>query len=194
MTAFALAFLGGFLLGSVPFAVVCGYLIAKKDIREAHEDRNPGAGNAFRAGGLKAGVPALVLEVGKGFLPVWLAREAGLGGYQLALVALAPALGHAFTPFLKFRGGKSIAASFGAWIALSPLWAFVLALGMGIFYSFMRADAWVVLLGYLFQGALLALFGTGPQLLLWFLNGSLVAWKHRRELKKPIEFRFSRAG
>ncbi len=191
--SYALAWAGAFLLGAVPFSVICGYLIAHEDIRR-FGDGNPGAGNAFRAGGLKTGIPALILDVGKGFLPVWLAKAWGLSGYPLAFLALAPILGHAFSPFLKFRGGKAVAATYGVWLALSVWWALALGVGMGIFYSFMRADAWVVLLGFLFQGALLALFGTGPLLLLWFVNGSVVAWKHRRELRQPIEFRFSRAG
>ena len=168
---FLIWWLAAFFLGAIPFSVICGKLIAKKDIRE-FGDGNPGAANAFRAGGLKTGVPAVILDVLKGFLPVWLAKEAGFESYPLALVALAPILGHAFSPFLKFRGGKAIAATYGAWLALSVWWALALGVGMGIFYSFMRADAWVVLLGFLFQGALLAFWGTGSLLCLLYTSPS----------------------
>jgi len=64
--------LAGFLLGSIPFSLLMGKLCAHKDIRTVG-DGNPGGTNTIKAGGLKAGIPAILLDIGKGFLPVFLA-------------------------------------------------------------------------------------------------------------------------
>ena len=113
----------GFLLGSVPFALILTKLFAHKDVRSVG-DGNPGGTNALKAGGLKIGIPAILIEIAKGFLPVYLARQYGISGWDLVPVCLAPALGHAFSPFLKFHGGKALGATGGAWVGLIGLWAF----------------------------------------------------------------------
>ncbi len=98
----------GFLSGSLPFSVWLGKLLTRSDIRR-YGDGNPGATNAWRAGGWQIGVPALLLDFLKRALPVGLARFwAGVDGWGLIPIALAPVLGHAFSPFLRFRGGKAI--------------------------------------------------------------------------------------
>ena len=67
----------GFLLGAIPFSLLMGKLLTRKDIRSVG-DGNPGGANAIKAGGLKAGIPAILLDIGKGYLPVFLAQKAGL--------------------------------------------------------------------------------------------------------------------
>lgn len=173
-----------FLVGSLPFAVWLGRLIARCDVRLAG-DGNPGTANAFKAGGWKTGVPALVLEVGKAGVPVGLANWVlGLSPWALVPVAMAPILGHAFSPFLGFRGGKAIAATFGSWIGLagflSPL---VLGLAMGLCFAIQAVHAWAVVGGLLLFGGFLLIAG-GPVALLcmWAANLGLVVWTHRSEL------------
>ncbi|NIN63619.1 MAG: hypothetical protein GTO63_02660, partial [Anaerolineae bacterium] len=95
----------GFLIGSLPFSVWIGRLFLRTDIRR-FGNGNPGAANAWRAGRWQTGIPALLLDYSKGALPVGLAHfKVGLGGWELVPVALAPVLGHAFSPLLHFRGG-----------------------------------------------------------------------------------------
>ena len=71
----------------------------------------------------------------------------GLSDWPLALVALAPIVGHAFSPFLNFRGGKGLTVTFGVWsgltLAQAPL---VLGLFMAFFYFTLSVDAWAVIL------------------------------------------------
>jgi hypothetical protein len=67
---------------------------------------------------------AIALDIFKGYLPVALARQAGLEGWELIPVCLAPILGHATTPFLKFRGGKALGPAGGTWAAPIGLWVF----------------------------------------------------------------------
>jgi acyl phosphate:glycerol-3-phosphate acyltransferase len=179
----------GFLLGAVPFSLLMGEWFAKKDIRTVG-DGNPGGANAVKAGGLKAGVPAILLDIGKGFLPAYLAQKYGLAGWNLLPVCLAPILGHAFSPFLRFHGGKALGASGGVWLALAglvvvPVYA-ILALPFTIFQS---EDAWSANVGML---ALLiyAIRFSEPWLVTFaILNALLIVWTHRRDLVRPLHLR-----
>lgn len=111
----------GYLSGSVLFARIAGKLFGK-DVSGGSEDKNPGAFNAFRYGGFWCGLLTLCGDLLKGFLPVWLYLHAGMaketGG--LALVLLAPVMGHIFPLFYGFKGGKGIAVSFGCLLGLLP--------------------------------------------------------------------------
>lgn len=109
-----------FLAGSFPSGVVLSRLFLGKDVREVGSG-NIGAANVARAGGMKLGVGVALLDVLKGLLPVLLARWAGLGSPSLALVALAAVLGHDFSIFLRFHGGKGVATTLGVAAMLGPL-------------------------------------------------------------------------
>ncbi len=177
----------GFLSGSLPFSVWLGRLVARADVRR-YGDGNPGAANAWRAGGWRAGVPALLLDYLKGATPVALARfGAGIDGWGLIPVALAPVLGHAFSPFLHFRGGKAIAVTFGIWSGLT-LWAGPTVMGLALTLAVVlnRTDAWSAISGLVaLLVYLLASGAPGPLLAVWAGNFGLVLWKHRHDLRTP---------
>ncbi len=187
----ALWTLFAFFCGSLPFSVWIGRLVARADIRR-YGDGNPGATNAWRAGGWRAGVPAILLDYLKGAIPVSLAHFSyGLSGWALVPVALAPVLGHAFSPFLRFRGGKAVAATFGAWTGLT-LWTgpTVLGLALGLAYALNATDAWSTLFGLFVLLSYLLLSGaSAPLLAVWVGNFALVFWKHRRDLRTPPRLR-----
>lgn len=117
-----------YLLGSIP----SGYIIARTvkgiDIRE-HGSGNPGAANVYRIVGKWAGWSTLALDAAKGFIPVYLARHFFHENAWLAIICGSVAiLGHMWTIFLKFRGGKGVATSagvFGAMLPFPTLIAFV---------------------------------------------------------------------
>ncbi len=176
-----------FFCGSLPFSVWIGHLVARADIRR-YGDQNPGAANAWRAGGWKAGVPALLLDYLKGAVPVSLAHLLyGLSGWAVVPVALAPILGHAFSPFLRFRGGKAIAATFGVWTGLT-LWAgpTLLGISLGLAYALNATDAWSALSGFfVLLPYLLLSRAPAPFWAIWAGNLALALWKHRRDLRTP---------
>ncbi|MCR4426508.1 MAG: glycerol-3-phosphate acyltransferase [Firmicutes bacterium] len=119
----------GFTLGSIPFSVWLGRAMLGVDIRD-YADHNPGATNAWRAGGWKAGLPAAFLDYSKGLAAVALTRSFdGMPQPGLWAAALGAVAGHAFSPLLGFRGGKAVAATFGVWTGLMGLRGF-LALGV----------------------------------------------------------------
>ncbi len=98
-----------FLCGSLPFSVWLGKLFLKVDVRQ-YGDGNPGAANVFRSGSKAVGLLALMLDVSKAAAPVGLSYyNLGIRGIPMYLIAIAPMLGHVFSPFLRFRGGKAIA-------------------------------------------------------------------------------------
>jgi len=115
-----LYFLGAFLLGAIPFGKIIGRFIAGMDIAR-HGSGNIGASNVARTMGVKWGLLTLFLDALKGFFPVFLfARlipEAPLGPSIVGLCAL---LGHQFSPFLRFRGGKGVSTALGVYLAIAP--------------------------------------------------------------------------
>jgi len=131
--------LAGYLMGSILFAPLFGRLMAKKDIAAESRDNNPGAANAFMQGGFWCGTLTLLCDMAKGFLPVFCCiRSNGMEarGLGLAFVLAAPVLGHTFSVYHHFRGGKGIATSFGALLGLLPNLNPALALAVSfIFFS-----------------------------------------------------------
>ncbi len=194
-------FVFAFLCGSLPFSVWIGRNLLKREIR-IYGDANPGASNVRRAGGKFTWVLALLLDFVKGALPVWLAyRWAGLDGGALIIIALAPVLGHAFSPFLGFKGGKAVAVTGGIWCGLT-LWEgpTVAGLLLGLFVGLLAIDAWAVLLAL--TGTIIYFMLTPPTwngldlrpdrailLAVGIGNLLILAWKHRVDLAKPLTFR-----
>ena len=118
---FIISIVAAYLLGSIPFSYIFGKLQGI-DIRQ-HGSGNVGATNALRVLGTKIGVITLLLDMGKGFVAVQLARilmPDAFEGYYV-IIALVAITGHIFTLFLGFKGGKGVATSAGVFINLLPL-------------------------------------------------------------------------
>jgi glycerol-3-phosphate acyltransferase PlsY len=137
-----------FWLGACPFSVWVGRWLLGKEIRD-YGDTNPGAANVLRAGGRKAFVLAVILDVAKGVPFVILAHSFfGLPEPIVLAIGLCPILGHAFSPMLRLRGGKAIAVTIGVLIALPQTHMLITFLAfMLLGYLFIEIDAWVVILG-----------------------------------------------
>ena len=137
-----------FFLGSCPFALWIGTVFLHKDIRN-YGDGNPGTTNVFKAGGPKWGCLALILEIAKGFPFVYLADAViKLPDIEVLVVAISAMLGHAFSPFLRFQGGKALAITLGILLALpsyEKLVALVIFTALG--FLFIKSDAWIVIFG-----------------------------------------------
>jgi glycerol-3-phosphate acyltransferase PlsY len=92
-----------------------------KDVRESGSG-NIGATNVLRTSGTAAGLITLLLDAGKGLFAVWLADTLTHGDvFWMSATALAALLGHAFSPYLKFKGGKAVATFLGAFGYLTPI-------------------------------------------------------------------------
>jgi len=135
MIALIVLFLISFLIGSLP----SGYLVGKyfgKDIRNEGSG-NTGATNAARALGKKAGVVTLIADIFKGAIPAsiplfysfgqlqWSAGTANVVGDMQACFGLAAIVGHCYSPFLLFKGGKGVATTLGVFLMVAPIQAIV---------------------------------------------------------------------
>ena len=144
----ALLAVSAFCLGACPVSLWIGQWFLGKDIRD-YGDGNPGAANVLRAGGRKLFCLALVMDIAKGMPFVVLAdRLFGFPEAVVMAVGLSAILGHAFSPLLGFKGGKSIAVTAGVLFALPQhemplIFAVFLCLG----FLFIASDAWTVILG-----------------------------------------------
>jgi glycerol-3-phosphate acyltransferase PlsY len=141
--------IASFFLGAIPFSVIIGRWLLKKDIR-TYGDHNPGAANVFRAGSKKIGFFAVVLDILKGAPFVFLAHHVlELPAVSPVIIGIAAILGHAYSPFLHWQGGKAIAVSFGTLLGLMPQWdmlvVFMTGFVLGAFL--VQNDAWGVIFG-----------------------------------------------
>jgi glycerol-3-phosphate acyltransferase PlsY len=175
----------GYLLGSVP----SGYLLVKSakgaDIRTVGSG-NIGATNVYRKSRW-AGILTLLLDGGKGYLSVLIAGWMGGGPVWQSIAAVSAILGHLFTVWLGFKGGKGVATGCGAFLALSPpavgatLIVFVATLVLTRYISLasILATAAFPLWVFLFHGSL--------QVLLWAVIGSaLIIGRHHQNIRRLL--------
>ncbi|MGE3063847.1 MAG: glycerol-3-phosphate 1-O-acyltransferase PlsY [bacterium] len=120
--------LASYLTAGIPFAYIIAKIFLKIDIRTVGSG-NVGATNVYRLGGLKMGVAVFILDFLKGLIPTLISIYLFDKNIHVStIVAITTVLGHMFTPYLKFQGGKGAATSFGAFIVIFPVVAGVCAL------------------------------------------------------------------
>ena len=182
-----------YILGSVPFGLIVARLHGV-DLR-GQGSGNIGATNALRVMGRKAGALTLLGDLLKGSLAVWLAlyfsgREAGI------IAAAAAVLGHDFSVFAGFKGGKGVATSFGVLLALEPVLA---AIGFGAWILTVLAFRYSSL-GALVSFGLLPLWclilkgGDRTLMALAFFLTALIFFKHRGNIGRLVRGEESRVG
>lgn len=172
-----------YVLGSVPWGLVIARTFCGLDPRESGS-RNTGATNVARLCGFKWGVVTLLCDVLKGAVPVWLAFRVNASPVFVSIVALACVLGHVFSCFMKFRGGKAVATSIGVFLPLA-LWQ-LLAASVLCLLVIWRS-------GFVSLGSLtlvtalpvaLAVSGQWTWLPLALGVWSVVVWKHRENIAR----------
>lgn len=195
-----LSTLAGFLLGSIPFSVVVGRLAGGGDVRR-FGDGNPGAANVLRAAGWGWAILALLLDGFKGAIPVGIAwYTLKISGLSIVPVALAPVLGHAFSPWLHWRGGKAVTVTFGIWTGLTlGVGPTILGMLLGLAFAVLASSGWAVMLSMLAFGFFIgATYGRQfPEwIVVWLLNVLILGWMHRHDLPWPPVLRawLSRLG
>lgn len=193
-----------FLIGALPFSLMVARCFGVKSLRQGGSG-NPGATNVARLAGKKAGAIALMLDVMKGFLPAWFLSSlvdantvSASSAYIVpAFFAMLATLGHIFSPFLLFRGGKGVATFLGG-LAATDILVSSLFCGLWIcFYSMKRVSA---------HGAIAALSGSAAvAFLLWpwpaasccAFAAIVSIFRHRSNLKRMLkgeEFSFKNKG
>ncbi|CAM3068611.1 glycerol-3-phosphate 1-O-acyltransferase PlsY [Streptobacillus ratti] len=108
-----------YLLGSIPNALWIGKIFKNIDVRE-YGSGNVGATNAARVLGWKLGIFTLLLDILKGSIFVLIAKKLNLDDIYLVLIGMAAILGHSYSIYLGFKGGKAVATSLGVFLILVP--------------------------------------------------------------------------
>ena len=109
----------GYLLGAIPFGIVVSKGMGLPDPRTVGS-KNVGFTNVLRVSGKTAGILTLLGDMGKGWVLSWAAMQWLTVESFIMVVALTPILGHLFSPFLGFKGGKGVATALGVVLGLSP--------------------------------------------------------------------------
>jgi glycerol-3-phosphate acyltransferase PlsY len=175
--------IAAYLIGSIPTGLLLGKVFGV-DIRTTGSG-NIGATNVYRTLGRKVGVMTLVGDCLKGLIPVLVAKQMGLPDLGIALVGLAAFLGHVYTVFLGFKGGKGVATALGVFLGLSPL-AVLLTLAVFVLVLF----KWrYVSLGSIVAAAAMPVFVAAIDrrlsiVVVTLLVAVLVIWKHRENIKR----------
>ena len=175
-----------YLLGDIPFGYLLVRLTTGRDVR-ASGSGNIGATNVLRTTGRAAGVATLLLDIGKGYLAVWLAGLL-MGGSAawMSGAALAVMIGHSYPVFLRFHGGKAVAAFVGGFLCLTPI---PLAAVLVVF---------VVMVAWTRHISLGSIVGAGTfPLAVWLiehppltvviaavLSGALIIYRHRENIAR----------
>ncbi|MBU0502232.1 MAG: glycerol-3-phosphate 1-O-acyltransferase PlsY [Candidatus Margulisbacteria bacterium] len=180
-----LAILSSYLIGSIPFSHLFAKLKGKNIQQEG--TKNVGATNALVVAGPLVGALAWVGDVGKGFIVVFLALRFGLSPWVVTFMALASIVGHDFSIFLKFKGGKGVATTGGALIAFDPVFGilvFVFWILTILVTRYFIPSTIIVLAGL--PVAMLVL-GMRSEVIVFGLGAFLLAvYTHRHDLKRLL--------
>lgn len=181
-----------YLFGSIPFGKLIAGKVAHVDITQKGSG-NIGATNVARELSIKWGILTLVLDMLKGFVPVvlfaCLAPTAGIGHeIGLSVVGLSALLGHQFSIFLKFRGGKGVGTALGIYLAISPLSCLI---ALMLFILIVYVWDFISLASMLAACAipfLFAIFGTTPPLVIGaVIAAALIVMKHKDNIQRLIK-------
>lgn len=176
-----------FLLGAVPWGYLAGKLTSGIDLR-AVGSGGTGATNVLRTLGLKASALVLLLDFAKGVLPVLAAKSLGFGPAWVAVAAVAAVVGHCWSPFIGFKGGKGVATGAGAAVAMLPQILLVLPIVVAVIWL-----TKYVSLGSLVAAGLATLMALvfasmgrldGPQALAILVMSAIIVVRHEGNIRR----------
>jgi len=174
----------GVMAGSIPSGLLVAAMLGGSDLRQTGSG-NIGATNALRVLGKKAALFTLIGDIAKGAIPVVLARFAEAREAALLLVGLGAIVGHIYSLFLRFRGGKGVATSFGVFLALSPAIALTCLVIWSAAVYFGRYSSVGALVSFSFLPVVAWFWTMNIKILLFALAVSiLVCWQHRENLQR----------
>ncbi|STO31577.1 G3P acyltransferase [Fusobacterium necrogenes] len=182
----------GYIFGALPNGVWIGKYCKGIDIRE-HGSKNSGATNAYRVLGVKYGIIVLIADAIKGFLPPFIASKFGITGNFLLIIGMIAIIGHTFSFFLNFNGGKGVATSLGVFLFLIPQVTFTLII---IFIAVVTITKYISL-GSIISAIMLPLLtyfyptqnnlNKLPLVLMTIIIGLFVVYKHKSNIKRLLK-------
>lgn len=181
----------GYLLGSIPFGLISGWLTKRVDIRE-HGSGNIGMTNVMRTIGVPAAILVLLLDMGKAVLAVVLARVFTDSFGVETVAAIAALLGHNWPVFVGFRGGRGTATGWGSLFILLPvsgLAATVIGVPVIAFTRYMSLGSVTATIAGVSVMIGLSASGYAPWEYIWFgvIGGIVVVARHRDNLQRLLK-------
>lgn len=183
----------GYFLGSIPFGLLIARKVKQIDIRE-HGSRSTGATNVFRVVGKKWGFLVLFLDALKGAIAVVLPQLffSDVPFPYKALFAVSAILGHTFSLWINWKGGKGVATSLGVFLALVPLPAAVTFAGWILVFSLTRIISVASLAAAVFFPVAIAIFLRGKEefsllLPLGILLAVFIFYTHRANISRILK-------
>jgi glycerol-3-phosphate acyltransferase PlsY len=185
----------GYLLGSIPFGLVLTCIAGVGDIRSIGSG-NIGATNVLRTGKKGLALATLLLDGGKGAVAVLLVQAlAGAEAITLSLVAgVAAVVGHNFPVWLKFKGGKGVATTFGLMIAAAPIVGVMTCLTWVAIAAIFRISSLAALVGLALAPVYALLMGRIPEAVAFAVLGVLGWIRHTTNLKRLLKGEEPRIG
>ncbi|MDI6731632.1 MAG: glycerol-3-phosphate 1-O-acyltransferase PlsY [Candidatus Margulisbacteria bacterium] len=175
--------LASYLLGSIPF----GYLIArykKIDIRQ-HGSGNIGATNVFRTMGTNAGLIVFVLDMLKGTVAVYISMLVSLNPWFIILGGFAAVIGHSFSIFLNFTGGRGVATGLGFLLGVAPdVFVFAFLFAVLVIYVTRYVSVASILTAILVTFALIILGRPLPYCLIAVVVTAIIIYRHIPNIKR----------
>jgi len=190
---FAVVVAAAYLLGGIPFALIIGLWFYDIDVRK-HGSGNLGATNVFRALGAKAASATLLLDLLKGSAAVGFAYFLFSGQTDLlrewAMIAatIAAVLGHSYSPYIRFSGGKGVATAAGALLVLTPApWPFLLGTFIVVVLLTRIVSLGSVIIAVEYPLLCLVFYpGDWPIIAFSFGIAALVIWRHRQNIVRIV--------
>lgn len=182
-----------YIMGSIPTAYWYAKYFHGIDIRQ-HGSGNVGATNSLRVLGKKAGIIVLIFDLLKGLLPVLIARSLGFSEEQTFLIGIVCILGHIWSVFANFKGGKGIATSLGVILAVSPAGAgisLVVFVAIVYFTKYVSLASMLAGLAFVFYYLVFNFEQTNMSLIAFGLF-MLLVFTHRENIKRLVAGRESK--
>jgi len=197
---FVLVAVIGYLMGAIPFALIISKRMAGIDISKRGSG-NLGGTNVLRVLGFKAGAIVMALDLAKAFAPVMLARfiigdsVLSIAGFAInwqwgqVITALMVMVGHSWSVYIKFRGGKGAAAYFGSWFAIWPVAALVggvILIVTVLLSKYMSLGSIIGSLSILCLFMVLTLTDVSPPVYLIYslIAAALIVYQHRSNISR----------
>jgi len=192
---FAIISAVSYLIGGVPFALLVGKVFYRTDIRQ-HGSGNLGATNVFRVLGWKAGLAVFLLDAGKGALAVSAASFLNphppgemMRDVTYIIGAIMAVLGHSYSPFIRFKGGKGVATASGALLIITPLaWLVMLVVFIGVVAASKMVSLGSIIIATIYPALCLLIYPDRPAIfVLALITAALVIWRHRMNIKRIMK-------
>lgn len=194
METLALYLILGYLVGSLPFAVIVSRLFGIADPR-SFGSGNPGATNVLRSGNKAAAALTLLGDAAKGWIAMTLVAQLGADARAVAFVGLAAFLGHLYPVFLRFKGGKGVATAIGVLIGLAaPLALAAASVWLVTALVFRYSSLAAIVAACVTPVLALAWHGPGALALVVGMMCLLLIWRHRGNIGRLLAGTESRIG